>query len=121
MVGKLQLLIIKRKCPQKRINKLIISLYPVQLHGALILFLFLRSRKATVRGTQRENSSKPLQHSIFECILVVKRRYKHIFVPYKFFICSDFLAESLYDPKIIGIKNHLFENFSQKKAPENSR
>ena len=34
-----------------------------------------------IRSTQRENRSKPLQHSIFECILVFKRRYRHVFVP----------------------------------------
>ena len=42
-----------------------------------------------IRGTQREYSSKPLKHSI------VQRRHRHICIPPKFFICSDFLAESL--------------------------
>ena len=34
-----------------------------------------------VRGTQREYSSKPLKHSIVERILVLKGRYRHIFIP----------------------------------------
>ena len=44
------------------------------------------------RGTHREYSSKPLKHSIVERILVFFSRYRHIFIPKKFFICSDFLA-----------------------------
>ena len=39
------------------------------------------NQQTKIRGTQPENSSKSLQHSIFECILVFKRRYRHIFVP----------------------------------------
>ena len=42
-----------------------------------------------------------------------------MFLSLKFFICSDFLAESLgqsSDSKIIEIKTYLFENFSQKKS-----
>ena len=44
------------------------------------------------RGTQREYSSKPLKHSIVKRILVLNGKYKHIFIPYNFFIRSDFLA-----------------------------
>ena len=47
MVAKLEFPIIKKKNPleKKKIDKFIISLYPVQLCGALILLLFLLSRK----------------------------------------------------------------------------
>ena len=49
-----------------------------------------------IRGTQREYTSKPLKHSIVKRVLVfINGGYGHIFIPYKFFICSDFLAESL--------------------------
>ena len=44
------------------------------------------------RGTHREYSSKPLKHIIVERILVFFSRYRHIFIPPNFFICSDFLA-----------------------------
>ena len=47
------------------------------------------------RGTQREHSSKPLKHSIVKRVLVLKRWIWAYFFPYKFFICSDFLAENL--------------------------
>ena len=47
-------------------------------------------------------------------------KYRHIFIPPKFFICSDFLAQSLVIRKLKGAKV-TFENFSRKKGPENSR
>ena len=52
------------------------------------------------RGSQREYSSKTLKHSIAKRILVLISRYRHIFIPWKFFICSDFLAESLVIRKL---------------------
>ena len=45
------------------------------------------------RGTQREYTSKPLKHYF-------NGRYRHIFIPSKFFVCSDFLAESLVIRKL---------------------
>ena len=69
-----------------------------------------------IRGTQREYSSLKLKHSIVKRILV----FSYMVDTGIFLSCSDFLAESLSDPKIIGIKTYLFENFSQKKASENS-
>ena len=39
----------------------------------------------------------------------------HIFIPYKFFICSDFLAESSV------IRKSCSKISARKKAPENSR
>ena len=39
--------------------------------------------KTAIRGTQREDSSKPLKYSIVERILV-NGRYRHIFIPKKF-------------------------------------
>ena len=46
MVAKLDFPIIKKKRPQeKKIDKFISLLYPVQLRGVLILLLFSRSRK----------------------------------------------------------------------------
>ena len=47
------------------------------------------------RGTQREYSSKPLKHGIVKRVLYLNGGYGHIFIPYKLFICSDFLAEIL--------------------------
>ena len=58
---------------------------------------------------QGEYSSKPLRRSI-KRILVFKR-----------LIWAHFYPLKSSDPKIIGIKSYLFKNFSQKKAPENSR
>ena len=43
-------------------------------------------------------------------------RYRHIFIPSKFFHLYGFPSWKSSDPKIIGIKTYLFENFSQKKA-----
>ena len=49
MVAKLDFPSIKRKSTQKKkIDKFIILLYPVQLYGVLILFLFSRSRAEVV-------------------------------------------------------------------------
>ena len=48
-------------------------------------------------------------------------RYRHIFIPYKFFICSDFLAESLVIRKLQGSKLSFSKFSARKKAPENSR
>ena len=49
MVAKLDFPSIKRKSTQKKkIDKFIILLYPVQLHGVFILFLFSRSRAEVV-------------------------------------------------------------------------
>ena len=47
--------------------------------------------------------------------------YGHIFIPYKFFICSDFLAESLVIRKLQGSKLTFSKISARKKAPENSR
>ena len=68
-----------------------------------------------IRGAQREYSSKPLKHSIVKRILIFKR------YPLKSFHLFGFPSWKSSDPKMIGIKTYLFENFSQKKAPENSR
>ena len=42
-------------------------------------------------------------------------RYRHIFYPLNIFHLFGFPSLKSSDPKIIGIKTHLFENFSQKK------
>ena len=42
------------------------------------------------------------------------------FYPLKIFHLFGFPSWKSSDPKIIGIKTYLFENFSWKKAPENS-
>ena len=64
------------------------------------------------RGTQLEYSSKPLKHSIVKRILVLNGRYIY---PLKMFHLFAFPSWKSNDPKIIGIKTYLFENFSQKK------
>ena len=48
-------------------------------------------------------------------------RYRHIFIPYKFSTCSDFLAESLVIRKLQGKKLTLSKISARKKASENSR
>ena len=53
---------------------------------------------------ERENSSKPLEHSIVKCILVFKLYIQAYFCPLKILICSDFLAESLVIRKLQGSK-----------------
>ena len=50
--------------------------------------------------TLREYSSKPLKHIIVKRVLVFKRWIWAYFIPYKFFICSDFLAENLVIRKL---------------------
>ena len=62
----------------------------------------LELRKA--RGTQREYSSKPLKHSIVKRVLVFKQWIWAYFIPYKFFICSDFRSK-------ISARKKAFENF----------
>ena len=55
------------------------------------------------QGRPREYSSKPLKHIIVERTnfsIILKGRYSHIFFSQKFFICSDFLAESLVTRKL---------------------
>ena len=79
-----------------------------------------RFRITPNRITQREYSWKPLKHSIVERILVFEPgRYRHIFI-LKIFHLFGFPSWKSSDPKIMGIKTYLFENFSHKKAPENS-
>ena len=68
------------------------------------------------RGTQREYSSKPLKHSIVKRILVLKRQIQAYFYPLKIFHLFGFPSRKSSDPKIIGIKTYLFENFSHKKG-----
>ena len=55
---------------------------------------------SVIRGTQRGYSSKPLKHSIVKRVLVFKQWIWAYFYPYKFFICSDFVAESLVIRKL---------------------
>ena len=74
------------------------------------------SRLDWVRGTQREYSSKPHKHSIVERTLVFKQYIKAYFYPLKIFHLFGFPSWKYSDPKIIGIKIYLFENFSQKKG-----
>ena len=62
------------------------------------------------RDTQQEYSSKSLKHCIVERILVFFGN------PLKLFHLFGFPSWKSSDPKIIGIKTYLFENFSQKKG-----
>ena len=48
-------------------------------------------------------------------------RYRHIFIPSKFFICSDFLAESLMIRKLLGSTLTFSKISARKKVPENSK
>ena len=68
----------------------------------LYTFLSCFERFFYVRGTQRKDSSKPLKHSIVKRILV--RQIWAYFIPKKFFICSDYLAESLVIRRLQGSK-----------------
>ena len=73
----------------------------------------------TIRtGAPNENVvQNHLNIALLDVFWYLNGKYRHIFIPWKFFICSDFLAESLvHDPNIIGIKTYLFENSSQKKG-----
>ena len=80
--------------------------------------IFDWKRCQTLRGTQEKIVKNHLNIALLNAFWYLNGRYRHIFIPQKFFICSDFLAESLVrssDAKIIGIKTYLFENFYQKK------
>ena len=69
------------------------------------------------RGTQREHSSKPLKHSIVDRIqYYLNGRHRHIFYPLNFFHLFGCPSLKSSDPKILGIKTYLVENFSQKKG-----
>ena len=72
-----------------------------------------------VQGHQREYI-KPLKHSIVKRILVFKSTVDiGIFLSPKSFssVRTGFPCWKSSDPKIIGIKTYLVEDFSQKKAP----
>ena len=76
-----------------------------------------------VRGTQRELIVRnQLNIALLNEFQYLNGRYRQIFIPLKFFICSDFLAESYSsDPKIKGIKHTFSKISARKKSPEDSR
>ena len=97
-----------------------------EVFGFAVMFLFSRwgfwfcrdscgspYKCSITRGTQLEYSSKPLKHSIVNRVLVLNGRYIY---PLKMFHLFAFPSWKSNDPKIIGIKTYLFENFSQKKG-----
>ena len=71
--------------------------FPQKMSSINLLYHYITS-KTYHGGTQREYTSKPLKHSIVTRSLVLKRLDFGIYLspPPKFFICSDFLAESLH-------------------------
>ena len=77
--------------------------------------------EAWCRGTQREYSSNHLNIALLNVFQYLNGRHRHIFIPQKFFICSDFLAESLVIRKLQGSKLTFSKISARKKAPENSR
>ena len=77
----------------------------------------LRPAGCIYSGAPNENIvENNLNIALLNVFFYLNGRYRHIFIPEKFFIYSDFLAESLVIQKIIGIKTYFFENFSQKKG-----
>ena len=113
----IQLLVFSTSCTNNDLIKkwtfLIIQVYKSQQcrgnritkHESIlsrVFFFFISSFQSSYifRGTQREYSSKPLKQSIFKRVLVFKRWIWAYFISYKFFICSDFLAESLVIQKL---------------------
>ena len=71
----------------------------------IYIYIFLSIHQVSIviqltGGTQREYSSRPLKNDIVKRVLVFNGGYGHIFIPYKFFICSDFLAEGLVIRKL---------------------
>ena len=79
-------------------------------------------RSKCIRGTQRGYCSKPLNITLLNAFLnSIQTVDIGIFLCLKTFHLFGFPSWKSSEPKIIGIKTYLFENFSQKKAPENSR
>ena len=74
-----------------------------------------------IRGTQRQYSSKPLQHSIVKRILGFKRQIQAYFYPLRIFHLFGFLAESLLIRKLQRSKLTFSKILASKKAPENYR
>ena len=73
-------------------------------------------------GAPNENMvQNHLNMALLNVFQYLNGRYRHIFIPLKFFICSDFLAESLVIRKLQGSKLTFPKIPARKKAPENSR
>ena len=78
--------------------------------------------QSNVSGAPNENIvQNHLNQHLFISNQYLNGRYGHIFIPQKFFICSDFLAESLVIRKLQGSKLTFSKISARKKAPENSR
>ena len=87
----------------------------------LFLLLSVKTGQSTdernnIRGTQR-----PLNIALLNVFQYLNGRFRHNFNPSKFFICSDFLPESLVIRKLQGSKLTFSKMSARKKAPENSR
>ena len=73
-------------------------------------------------GAPKENIvQNHLKIALLKVFQYLNGGYGHIFIPYKFFICSDFLAESLVIGKLQGSKLTCSKISARKKAPENFR
>ena len=81
-----------------------------------VILRILQRKYSSVRGTQREYSSKPLKHIIVKRILVFKRYTYTYFYPLNIFHLFAFPSGKSSDPKIIGIKTYLFEISARKKV-----
>ena len=69
-------------------NKLIINTFIDNLTSCVVFPRQLKSTQHSlhqriylIRGTQREYSSKPLKHSLFNVFWYLNSRYRHIFIP----------------------------------------
>ena len=79
-------------------------------------------RTLHVTGAPNENIvQNHLNIALLNVFQSLNSGYGHIFIPYKFFICSDFLAESLVIRKLQGSKLTRSKILARKKAPENFR
>ena len=57
----------------------------------------------TMQWSGAPNDNKVQNHlniALLNVFLYLNGRYRHIFIPYKFFTCSDFLAEILVIQKL---------------------
>ena len=73
-------------------------------------------------GAPNENIvQNHLNMALLNVFQYLNGRYRHIFIPQKFSICSDFLAESLVIRKLQGPKLTFPKISARKKAPDNSR
>ena len=79
-----------------------------------MLYYFRYFRTFEFKGAPNENIiQNHLNIALLNALWYLNGRYRHFFIPYKFFICRSWKSS---DTKIIEMKTYLFENFSQKKG-----